>query len=119
MRFRLALLFLASLTFASMAGAACFVCVGNGTGNDGTCQPSLGICQGWCCLQDQGTGCATNERIWGCSEDEWVMPAAYFATPLPLRTEGSALRLRLGPSVKPMPRRCEGAAFAMMQERRS
>ncbi|HET8776000.1 MAG TPA: hypothetical protein VFP80_19535 [Thermoanaerobaculia bacterium] len=119
MRFRLALLFFASLTFASMAGAACLVCVGSGLGNDGTCQPSLGICQGWCCLVDEGTPCSTGERIWGCSEGGWVVPTAYFASPLPLRTEGSALRLRLGPAVKPTPRRCEGAAFAMAQAQRS
>ncbi len=119
MRFRLALLFFVSLTFASMASAACLVCVAI-YGQDGTCQPGWGpYCQGLCCLVDAGEPCTTDGRLWGCPEGGWVVPTAYFATSLPLRTEGSALQLRLGPSVKPMPRRCEGAAFAMVTERRS
>lgn len=120
MRLRLIFLFLLSLGCASMAGAACLVCVGDGWGDDGTCQPAWGYCQGMCCLMDPGQRCTTGERYWGCSDEPSIMPSAYFATRLPLQTEGSALRLRLGEGVKLMQRRCTGAEFAMkMTERRS
>jgi hypothetical protein len=120
MRLRLVFLFLVSLGFASMAGAACLVCVGEGWNDEGTCQPAWGVCQGWCCLLDPGQWCTTGERIWGCSEEPSIMPTAYFSTRLPLQTEGSTLRLQLGKGVKPMQRRCTGAEFAMMaKERRS
>ena len=120
MRLRLVFLFLVSLGFASMAGAACLVCVGNGLTDQGTCEPASGYCQGYCCLMDPGQRCTIGERYWGCEEEAAVVPTAYFGTPLPLQTEGSTLRLRLGKGVKPMQRPCTGAEFAMkMAERRS
>jgi hypothetical protein len=110
MKLRLAVVFVASLAIASLAHAACLTCIGDGATNDGTCQPSSnGRCSYTCCLSDQGSGCDVRERTFGCS-DELVMPAAYFATPLPFQMQGSALRLRLGKG-KPLPRQCAASVL--------
>jgi hypothetical protein len=105
MTVRLTVLFVASLAVASAAGAACLTCVPTGVHGWGSCQPTTG---GWCtytcCLWDPGTRCVVDENIYQCA-DEPLVPSPYFATTLPLYTEGSALRLRLGPA-KPVQRKC-------------
>ena len=107
MKFRLVLVFIASLAAASLANAACLTCIGDGTSGDGFCQPSSnGRCSYTCCLWDAGTPCSVWERTFGCSEDSpLLIPSAYFGTPLPMQMQGSSLRLRLGKG-KPVQRQC-------------
>ena len=105
MTVRLVVLFVASLAVASVAGAACLTCVPDGIHGWGHCEPTTsGWCTYTCCLWDPGTRCVVNENIYPCAEAP-LMPSPYFATALPLVTEGSALRLRLGPA-KPVQRKC-------------
>jgi hypothetical protein len=115
---RFVVVLVASLAVASVAGAACLTCVGNGIGYEGQCVPSSnGRCSYTCCLWDEGTYCDTRERTFGCAEEGSVVivPAAYFGTKLPMQIEGSALRLRLGKG-QPVERTC-AASFA--RQRRS
>jgi len=103
---RLVVLFVASLAVASVAGAACLTCVPTGINGWGSCEPTTsGWCTYTCCLWDPGTRCVVYENVYQCAEGPQLMPSPYFATTLPLYTEGSALRLRLGPA-KPVQRKC-------------
>lgn len=113
MKLRLILLFFASLTVASVASAGCNICVAPDRWSAGTCQPSPGVCSGYCCFLDAGSYCDYDprDRFWGCSEEGFAVPASYFSTPLPALTEGSALRLRLGKGVQPSQKRCTGASM--------
>ncbi|HEX9983493.1 MAG TPA: hypothetical protein VGF69_09520 [Thermoanaerobaculia bacterium] len=117
MKFRLVMLFFAALAVASVASATCNVCVASVANKwEGTCQPSFGpMCQGMCCLMDQGNFCDPSERYWGCSAEGIAVPASYFATRLPTLTEGSALRLRLGNGVRPVQKRCSGTSIMTMK----
>jgi hypothetical protein len=115
MKLRLVLLFFASLALASVASASCSMCVTLDRWTPGTCEPTPGYCRGYCCLLDVGSYCEYDpaDRIWGCSEEGLAVPASYFASPLPLRTEGSALRLRLGKGIDPSQKRCSGASMML------
>jgi hypothetical protein len=115
MKFRLVLLFVASLAVTTAASAGCNICFSYDRW-EGTCQASGGPwCQGMCCLTDEGAWCDPMERVWGCSEQGVAVPASYFSTSLPAVTEGSALRLRLGKGLSPA-RKCAGASV-MLQAR--
>ncbi|HEY0139887.1 MAG TPA: hypothetical protein VGF48_03265 [Thermoanaerobaculia bacterium] len=106
MTVRLVLLFVASLAVASVAGAACLTCVPTGIQGWGSCEPTTsGWCTYTCCLWDPGTRCVVDEHVYPCAEEPLRAPSPYFATTLPLYTEGSALRLRLAPA-KPVQRKC-------------
>jgi hypothetical protein len=63
---------------------------------------------------DQDSFCSTNERYWGCSDEGVIAPSSYFATSLPLVTQGSALRLRLGKGVRPAQKQCSGTTLMTM-----
>ncbi|HEX7151664.1 MAG TPA: hypothetical protein VF618_09270 [Thermoanaerobaculia bacterium] len=121
MKFRLVLLFCASLAVASAASASCSACMPQDRWRPGTCQPTPGFCSGYCCLMDVGSYCEYDpyDRFWGCSEEGFAVPASYFATPLPALTEGSALRLRLGKGIQPAERRCAGASMMVAKVRKS
>lgn len=112
MKLRLVLLFFASLALASVAGASCSMCVAPDRWSPGTCEPSPGFCSGYCCLMDVGSRCDYNpeDRTWGCSEEGFAVPASYFASSLPILTEGSALRLRFGKGIQPSQKPCAGAS---------
>src|SRR5687768_6561770 len=101
MRLRILLAVAASLLFASAAGATCSICVDYG-GGEGRCYASSnGYCSESCCLSDPGAPCIAWEYLYPCAEGFGNMPSAYFGTKLPLLTEGSALRLRLGKGIRP------------------
>ena len=111
MTVRVVVLLIASLAIAVAAQAACEYCqvnAGEPWWGDGTCQPLPGStqCSYWCCL-NPGTGawCSGRDSYHGCSDGLVQVPSLYFASKLPLVTEGSALRLRLGPA-KPVERAC-------------
>jgi hypothetical protein len=111
MAVRIAVLLIASLALAMTAQAACEYCqVGPGQPwwGDGTCQPLPGstMCSYWCCLNPgEGAWCTGRDSYHGCSDGLVQVPSQYFATKLPLMTEGSALRLHLGPAM-PVQRTC-------------
>ncbi|HYI12452.1 MAG TPA: hypothetical protein VEK57_25585 [Thermoanaerobaculia bacterium] len=116
--FRYVVLLVASLAVASVASAGCLTCVPQNPQGEGTCEPTTsGWCTYTCCLWEAGTRCYVNENIYPCAPDGLgVVPATYFASKLPLQTEGSALRLRLGKGI-PVQRKC--AASVMLMARRS
>lgn len=77
--------------------------------------PGATMCSYWCCLSPgQGTWCSGRDKYYGCSEGAVQVPSVYFASKLPLVTEGSALRVRLGPA-QPVERKCN----AVIPPRRS
>lgn len=121
MKLRLVLLFFASLTIASVAGASCSVCVAPYRWATGTCQASPGVCSGYCCLLDVGSSCDYDprDRTWGCSEEGFAVPASYFTSPLPALTEGSAVQLRLGKGIPPSKKPCAGGSMMMRKAMRS
>jgi hypothetical protein len=114
MAVRFVVLLIASLALALSASAQCEICqvnAGEPWWGDGTCQPSPGatMCSYWCCLMPgQGAWCSGRDRYFGCSDGVAEIPSMYFASKLPLVTEGSTLRVRLGPA-KPVARRCSAA----------
>ena len=120
MTVRFVVLLIASLALAVTASAQCEICQVNGGEpwwGDGTCQPLPGstMCSYWCCLlPGQGTACTGRDSYHGCSDGLVQVPSTYFASKLPLVTEGSALRVRLGPA-KPVERKCN----AVIPPRRS
>lgn len=109
MAMRIVVLLIASLALAVTAQAACELCQvnpGQPWWGDGTCQPSYnGRCSYWCCLSDPGAWCSGRDSTYGCSEGLALMPSLYFASKLPLVTEGSALRFHIGPA-KPVQKDC-------------
>lgn len=120
MAIRFVVLLIASLALAATVSAQCEVCQVS-PGDPywmGTCQPMPGatMCSYSCCLQPgQGAGCSMRDRYFGCGEGGAVqVPSLYFASKLPLVTEGSALRVRLGPA-QPVERKCN----AVIPPRRS
>lgn len=120
MALRIAVLLIASLALAFTASAQCEYCQvlpGQPWWGDGVCTPDPGIlqCSYWCCLSPgQGTWCSGRDGYYGCSEGVVQVPSLYFASKLPLVTEGSALRIRMGPA-KPVERKCN----AVIPPRRS
>ncbi len=97
MRLRILLALVVSLAFASVAAAQCAHCVRSGVGDDGYCEATWsGWCSESCCLFGAGAPCVMNEYYYPCMEGFASIPVMYFATKLPMQTEGSALRLRLG-----------------------
>lgn len=116
MALRFAVLLVASLAIASAADAACLTCIRTSIGDDGRCGPSNdGLCSYWCCLLDEGAPCSMTDHRYECATDGPVaVPAVYFASKLPLVTEGSAVRLRLG-KAKPIDRKCGAALIARVK----
>lgn len=114
MTVRVVVLLIASLAIAWSASAQCEVCqvnAGQPWWGDGTCvaQPGATRCSYWCCLMPgQGAWCSGRDGYYGCSEGVAQMPSAYFASKLPVVTEGSAVRVRIGPA-KPVERKCSAA----------
>jgi hypothetical protein len=108
MAFRLAVLLVVSLAVAAAADAACLRCVQTGVQERyGTCEQSWdGYCSYPCCFMIEGESCQIINWTYECAP---AMPSAYFGTKLPLVTEGSALRLRLGKAT-PVQRKCAAGA---------
>jgi hypothetical protein len=119
MTFRLAVLLVASLAVAAAADAACLRCVQSGVQeNMGTCEQSWdGYCSYPCCFMTEGERCEIFHWTYECATGggALLVPSSYFATSLPLVTEGSALRLRL---VKAQPVR-RGQCGATLLSRRA
>ena len=111
MAIRFVVVLIAALALAVTADAACEYCqvnAGQPWWGDGTCQPLPGSisCSYWCCLfPGEGAWCSGRDSYHGCSDGLVQIPSQYFGTKLPLVTEGSAVRLRLGPA-KPVERAC-------------
>jgi hypothetical protein len=101
MKFRLAVLFFVSLTFASLASAqgGCLDCV------SGTCQQSAdGLCDRTCCNRAVGLACVPTTRTLECAARSPV--PFYFTSRMPQQMEGSSLRLQYAPPMKAPPVKC-------------
>lgn len=106
MKLRLAVLFFATLAFASLASAqgGCLDCV------SGTCQQSAdGLCDKTCCNRRVGVSCVPTTFTLECAARSPV--PFYFTSRMPQHTEGSSVRLQYVPAVQAPPLKC-GAAVA-------
>jgi hypothetical protein len=114
---RYVVLLIASLAVATVASGACVTCVPENPQGEGYCQPTTsGWCTYTCCLMGFGARCVVGENIYRCVDIDGFGQTPYFASRLPMHTEGSALRLRLG---KGIPAQAKCAASLMLKNRQS